>query len=158
MLNLCLRWLASPQQDSDREFYCYQSLSAAISRRRDGVATQERCPDPRATTGRTGCRAVGSLGQLDELRGLSKQRGVPCCRTLRTTTPRGGAPRGGAPPWFHTTSKQTLPLTRCDRLIIVEHVVGNGFTNLGSIRLEIAGFVLGWVVYSGTGLYYTRKM
>jgi len=46
MLNLCLQWLASPQQDSDREFYCYQSLSAAFSRRRDGVATQGRCPDP----------------------------------------------------------------------------------------------------------------
>ena len=42
--------------------------------------------------------------------------------------------------------------------IIVEHVVSNGFTNLGSIRLEIAGFVLGWAVYFGTGLYYTRKM
>jgi len=42
--------------------------------------------------------------------------------------------------------------------IIVVHVVENGFTNLGAISLEIAGFVLGWVVYFGMGLYYTRSM
>jgi len=42
--------------------------------------------------------------------------------------------------------------------IVVIHVVENGFTNLGAISLEITGFVLGWVVYFGAGLYYTRKM
>lgn len=42
--------------------------------------------------------------------------------------------------------------------VIVMHVVENGFTNLGAIRLEIAGFVLGWAIYFGTGLYYTRAM
>ncbi|MFC6906983.1 hypothetical protein [Halalkalicoccus tibetensis] len=42
--------------------------------------------------------------------------------------------------------------------IIVMHVVENGFTNLGAISLEITGFVLGWVVYFGMGLYYTRAM
>lgn len=42
--------------------------------------------------------------------------------------------------------------------IIVKHAVENGFTNLGAVRLEIAGFVLGWVVYFGMGLYYTRTM
>ncbi|MFD1570416.1 hypothetical protein [Halorubrum laminariae] len=42
--------------------------------------------------------------------------------------------------------------------IIVMHIIENGFTNLGAIRLEIAGFVLGWIVYFGAGLYYTRKM
>ena len=42
--------------------------------------------------------------------------------------------------------------------IIVMHVVENGFTNLGAISFEIAGFVLGWVVYVGMGLYYTRTM
>ena len=41
--------------------------------------------------------------------------------------------------------------------IIVMHVVERGFTNLGAVRLEIAGFVLGWVVYFGAGLYYTRR-
>jgi len=96
-IRICGGWLASSKTVTVSSTGT-QSLSAAISRRRDGVATQECCPDPRATTGRTGFRAVGSLGQLDELRGLPRQRGVPCCRTLRTTTPRGGAPRGGAPP------------------------------------------------------------
>lgn len=42
--------------------------------------------------------------------------------------------------------------------VIVAHVVENGFTNLGAVRLELAGFVLGWLVYFGTGLYYTRTM
>ncbi|ADJ14204.1 hypothetical protein C497_15228 [Halalkalicoccus jeotgali B3] len=42
--------------------------------------------------------------------------------------------------------------------IIVMHVVENGFTNIGAISLEITGFVLGWVVYFGMGLYYTRAM
>ena len=42
--------------------------------------------------------------------------------------------------------------------IIVIHIIERGFTNLGAVRLEIAGFVLGWVVYFGTGLYYTRKI
>jgi len=50
-----------------------QSLSAAVSRRRDSVATNQRCPDSGTTTGRTGCQAVGSVEQIDELRVLSKQ-------------------------------------------------------------------------------------
>jgi len=71
-----------------------QLLSAAISCQRGGVATHQRCRNPRATTKRTGCRAVGSLERLGELRVVSKQHGVPFHRTLRTTTPRDGAPRG----------------------------------------------------------------
>lgn len=42
--------------------------------------------------------------------------------------------------------------------IVVRHVVANGFTDIGAVGLEIAGFVLGWLIYFGTGLYYTRTM
>ena len=59
---------------------------------------------------------------------------------------------GRAAMWAYTALSALL------LAIIVMHAVENGFTNLGAIRLEIAGFVLGWVVYFGTGLYYTRKM
>ena len=59
---------------------------------------------------------------------------------------------GRAAMWAYTALSALL------LAIIVVHAVKNGFTNLGAIRLEIAGFVLGWVVYFGTGLYYTQKM
>jgi len=59
---------------------------------------------------------------------------------------------GRAAMWAYTALSALL------LAIIVMHAVENGFTNLGAIRLEIAGFVLGWVVYFGTGLYYTQKM
>lgn len=42
--------------------------------------------------------------------------------------------------------------------VVVKHIVVNGFTNLGAVRLELAGFVLGLIVYFGVGLYYTRTM
>jgi hypothetical protein len=59
---------------------------------------------------------------------------------------------GRAAMWAYTSLSALLSA------IIVIHVVENGFTNLEAISLEITGFVLGWVVYFGTGLYYTRKM
>lgn len=40
--------------------------------------------------------------------------------------------------------------------IVVRHVVVNGFTNLSAVSFEMKAFVLGWVVYFGSGLYYTR--
>lgn len=57
---------------------------------------------------------------------------------------------GRAAVWAYTTLSAVL------LAIVVTHVVENGFTNLGAVRLELAGFVLGWVVYFGTGLYYAR--
>ena len=60
---------------------------------------------------------------------------------------------GGRAAMWAYTALSTLLLS-----IIVMHAVENGFTDLGAIRLEIAGFVLGWVVYFGMGLYYTQKM
>lgn len=57
---------------------------------------------------------------------------------------------GRAAMWAYATLSAVL------LAIVVTHVVENGFTNLGAVRLELAGFVLGWVVYFGTGLYYAR--
>ncbi len=59
---------------------------------------------------------------------------------------------GRAAMWAYTALSALL------LAVIVLHVLENGFANLGAIRLEIAGFVLGWVVYFGMGLYYTRTM
>lgn len=59
---------------------------------------------------------------------------------------------GRAALWAFTTLSAFL------LAIIVMHVVENGFTNLGAVRPEFAGFVLGWVVYFGMGLYYTPTM
>ncbi len=92
-----------------------QSLSAADCRRRDSVATHNRCPNSGTVTGRTGRRVIDSLGQICVHQELSRQHEPPSHRTPWTTTPRGGAPHGGAAR-FHTFSKQTFTLTRCDRL------------------------------------------
>lgn len=59
---------------------------------------------------------------------------------------------GRAAMWAYTALSALL------LAVVVMHVVEHGFTNLGAVSLEIAGFVLGWVVYFGMGLYYTRAM
>ena len=57
------------------------SLSAAIRRRRDSVATHERCPDGWTATGRTGRRVAGSLEQPYAHRALSRLHAAPSHRT-----------------------------------------------------------------------------
>jgi hypothetical protein len=57
------------------------SLSAADRRRRDSVATHDRCPDGWTATGRAGRRVAGSLGQPCAHRALSRRPAAPSHRT-----------------------------------------------------------------------------
>lgn len=39
---------------------------------------------------------------------------------------------------------------------IVVHLLEHGLANLGAVSFELGGFLLGWLVYAGSGVYYTR--
>jgi hypothetical protein len=42
--------------------------------------------------------------------------------------------------------------------IVVRHVTVNGLGTVDAVSFEIGALVLGWAVYVGTGIYYTRAM
>ena len=42
--------------------------------------------------------------------------------------------------------------------IVVQHVLVDGFGSLNAVSFEISALILGWAVYVGTGIYYTRTM
>lgn len=41
-------------------------------------------------------------------------------------------------------------------VVIVSHLLTNGFAALGGAGFEIPALVIGWMVYAGGGLYFAR--
>ncbi|MFC7072646.1 DEAD/DEAH box helicase family protein [Halovenus rubra] len=72
---------ASSKRARERNLRDEPSLSAADRRRRDSVATHDRCPDRWTATGRTGRRVTGSLEQPCAHRALSRRPAAPSHRT-----------------------------------------------------------------------------